>query len=148
LHPNNPNTVVKLLFPGLSYKLTGLCFKIHHRLGRFCSEKQYADALEIALEESKIGYRREYDIGNLNLPVLTGNRTDFLIENKIIVDVKSKKFVTKDDYNQMQRYLQGGKIELGMIVNFRNTYLKPKRILNIKSYSDNLDVDPDYSDRF
>lgn len=118
--------MTKLLFPELSYKLTGVCFKIHRQLGRFCSEKQYADVLDNSLKENRISSRREYEIGDLNSSNLKGNRADFLIENKIILDVKAKKFVTKDDYIQMQRYLQGSGLELGLIVNFRNTYLKPK----------------------
>ncbi len=55
---------------------------------------------------------------------------DFILEKKIVVDLKAKKFVTKEDYNQMLRYLKGGGYRLGLIVNFRNTYLKPKRIAN------------------
>ena len=58
---------------------------------------------------------------------------DFIIEGKIIVDIKAKKFITKEDYNQMQRYLNVSGLILGMIVNFRNTHLKPKRIINYKN---------------
>ena len=138
----------QILFPKLSYKLTGLCFKIHTKLGRFCREKQYAAALEALLRENQISYQREYDLGNLNPLSLEGNIVDFLIENKILLEIKAKKFITKDDYNQMQRYLQGSNLELGLIFNFRNTSLKPKRVLNTKLYSENSDDNSDYSDRF
>ena len=139
--------MTKLLFPNLSYRLTGLCFKIHKKLGRFCREKQYGDALESLLKENNIDYKREYEIANLKPNGPEGNKVDFLIENKIIVDLKAKKFITKEDYNQMQRYLQSSGLELGMIINFRSTYLKPKRVLNTKKYSDNSDVNSDNSDR-
>jgi GxxExxY protein len=142
-----PNIMKKILYPELSSKLTGLCFKIHKELGRFCREKQYSDRLEQLLKESSILYQREYDLGNLDSKNLKGNKVDFLIENKIILEVKVKKFITKEDYNQMQRYLQNSGLELGIIVNFRNTYLKPKRILNTKLHSDNSDVNSDNSDR-
>jgi GxxExxY protein len=142
-----PNIMKKILYPELSYKLTGLCFKVHKELGRFCREKQYSDRLEQLLKESSILYQREYDPGNLDPKNLKGNKVDFLIENKIILEVKAKKFITKEDYNQMQRYLQSSGLELGLIVNFRNTYLKPKRILNTKLHSDNSDVNSDNSDR-
>jgi GxxExxY protein len=138
----------KILYPELSYKLTGLCFKVHKELGRFCREKQYSDRLEQLLKESSILYQREYDLGNLDSKNLKGNKVDFLIENKIILEVKTKKFITKEDYNQMQRYLQSSGLELGIIVNFRNTYLKPKRILNTKLFSDNSNVNSDNSNRF
>ena len=41
----------------------------------------------------------------------------------------NKNFITKEDYYQMQRYLKAANLKLGLIVNFRTTYLHPKRIL-------------------
>jgi len=130
----------KILYPGLSYKITGICFKVHREYGRFCREKQYADLLEAIFKRDAVSYKREYEIS-------VGNKVDFLIEDKIVLEIKAKKFITKDDYFQTQRYLQASRIELALIVNFRNTYLKPKRILNIKIYSDNSDEYLSYSDR-
>lgn len=124
----------KLLHPQLSYKLTGIFFKIHNELGRFCREKQYADKLEELLKEEGVLYKREFGLEKLTPTSHRGNRVDFLVEDKILVDVKAKKFITKDDYFQMVRYLEGSGLELGMIVNFRNTYLKPKRVLNAKLF--------------
>lgn len=121
--------VNKFILGDLSYKITGICFKIHNKLGRFCSERQYSDKLEEVLKENKIDHKREFEIAKLVDSPL-GNRPDFIIKNKIILDVKAKKFITKEDYYQMLRYLKAANMELGLIVNFRNTYLKPKRVLN------------------
>lgn len=96
--------MTRILFSQLSYAITGLCFKTQNKLGRFCREKQYADFLETLLKEKKISHEREV---NLNNSDIGGNKADFLIDEKIIVDLKAKKFITKEDYNQMQRYLQG-----------------------------------------
>jgi GxxExxY protein len=52
------------------------------------------------------------------------------IENKIIVDFKAKRLITKEDYYQMRRYLSTYNKKLGMIVNFRCRSIAPKRILN------------------
>ena len=133
-----------LVYKELSYLLTGLFFKIHKKLGRFCREIQYCDTLEYYLKETGVIYEREMEIKKLNTNSPKGNRIDYLIEQKIIVDIKAKPFITKEDYRQMQRYLQSSNMELGMIVNFRNVYLKPKRILNTKLFhSEHSDV---YSD--
>ncbi len=140
--------MIQILFPELSYKITGLCFKVHKQLGRFAREKQYADLLETLLKENQITHKRECEITNLVQNIPKGNRVDFLINNEILLDIKAKKFITKEDYIQMQRYLQASGKELGMIFNFRNTYLKPKRVLNTKLYSDNSDGNLNYSDRF
>lgn len=90
------------------------------------SERQYADEVDGCFKEKGVNYKREFSkIGELK-----GNRVDFLVENKIIVDIKAKRIVTKDDYYQILRYLKSSGLRLGLIVNFRNTYLKPTRILN------------------
>ena len=55
---------------------------------------------------------------------------DFIIEDKIIIDLKAKTFITKEDYFQMKRYLVSYGKKLGLIINFRQRYLYPKRILS------------------
>ena len=121
----------KIIYPELSYKLTGLLYKTHNELGRFCRERQYCDEFEILLKKLNIGYKREYDLVGMGKEI-RGNRVDFLIKNKILIDFKAKKFITKEDYYQMLRYLECSNLKLGLVVNFRNAYLKPKRIINMK----------------
>lgn len=63
------------------------------------------------------------------------NFIDFLIDGKIVVELKAKNFVTKEDYYQTQRYLKALNLKLGLIVNFRDSHLKPKRVLNSRIYN-------------
>lgn len=123
-------TKTNILYPDLCYQINGLCFKTQNELGRFCREKQYADKFEELLKGSGLKYRREIRLTEINNESPDGNIADFVIEDKVIVDFKAKKFITKEDYFQMQRYLKAANMELGMIINFRSTYLKPKRVLN------------------
>jgi len=51
----------------------------------------------------------------------------------------AKRIITKEDYQQMQRYLKGAQLELGLIINFRDMYLKPKRVLNVLADPNNID---------
>lgn len=120
-----------LIYPDLSYKICGLCFNVHNKLGRYRSEKQYADSLEEILKENKIDYKRELKLP----PSFKGekegrNIPDFIVDDKIIIDLKAKLVISKDDYFQMQRYLISYKKKLGLIFNFRQIYLRPKRIIN------------------
>lgn len=119
------DTNAKLIFPELSYILTGVCFDVHNQLGRFSRERQYCDAIETRLKELGIPYKREHTIPG------TGNRLDFLIDGKIVLEVKVKTFLLKEDYYQLQRYLQILGVKLGLLINFRNRYIKPKRIVRI-----------------
>lgn len=121
----------ELIYPELSYKLTGLLFSVHNELGEYCNERQYCDKFEIKLKENDLKYERE----KILPPSFKGenvnrNRVDFLIEDKIIIEVKCKRVIDRNDYYQVKRYLVALNKELGFIVNFREKYLKPRRILN------------------
>lgn len=116
----------KLLFGELSYKLNGLLFQTHNELGRFAKEKQYSDFFENKLKENKIFFQKEMAIGD------SGNRVDFIVDDKIIVELKAKRFITNEDYDQVQRYLQNTDLDLALLVNFRAKYLGIKRILRRK----------------
>lgn len=114
----------KLVFPELSYRITGICFGVHNALGRFGREKQYCDLLESKLKEAKIPYVREMSGEDANI-------LDFIVDDKIVVEAKAKRLVTKEDFYQTQRYLQSRNKKLGLLINFRNRYLKPIRIIRI-----------------
>lgn len=123
---------VKIVYPKLSYVLTGVFFYVHNKLGRYCKEKQYGDAIEDVLRSKNIKYEREKIIPiNLNEATVGGNKVDFYIEDKILIEIKAKRFITKEDYYQTKRYLEAFRKPLALLVNFRHRYIKPKRILNI-----------------
>ena len=121
MHSNDTNNTNKLIYPELSYTVTGICFSTQNDLGRYAREKQYGDLIEEKLKEIKLPYNRELVIGG------TGNIIDFLIDNKLILEIKAKRMITKEDYFQIQRYLQISNIQLGLLVNFRDKYIKPIR---------------------
>lgn len=82
--------------------------------------------MENEFKNKQLPYLREYRING-------GNILDFVINNKIILELKAKDILTKEDYFQTQRYLQFLKLRLALLVNFRNKYLKPKRIVLIET---------------
>lgn len=125
MRTNDTNDTNKIIYPELSYTLNGICFDVHNDVGRFAKEKHYGDALEKRLIELRIPYQRELAVPN------TGDRIDFLIGGKIILELKAKRIVTKLDYYQLQRYLQVFDVRLGILVNFRSQYLKPYRVVRI-----------------
>lgn len=133
-----------IIYSDLCYKLYGIFYKVHNELGRYCVEKQYSDALEKYFIFYKIPYLREKNINfKFSLGDIGRNRVDFLVFDKILIDVKTKQVYTQQDYCQSMRYLQASKLKLLLLVNFRSKYIKPKRILNSQvtigtTYSKNL----------
>ncbi|MBI1999013.1 MAG: GxxExxY protein [Parcubacteria group bacterium] len=122
----NTNTQ-KIFYPELSYTVVGICFSVHNEIGPYAREKQYGDCLEEKLKEAKISYKREHAIG------ASGNILDFLIDDKIIIEIKAKRILVKEDYLQTQRYLQESGKKLGLLINFRNKYIRPARVVRIDS---------------
>lgn len=121
----------KIIYPELSYIVNGACFKTHNELGRLCNEKQYCDRLEQLLKEAGLKYEREKILSPSFLGESPGrNKIDFLIEGKIILEIKAKRILSRVDYYQSQRYLQALNLKLAILVNFRDEAIKPKRILN------------------
>ena len=131
MESKSTNTSQKIIHAELSYAITGILFQAHNELGRYCNEKQYGDKIEQLLKDSSVAYEREKVLP----PSFGGeqdgrNKVDFFIENKVVLELKSKRLITKDDYYQTQRYLVALGKELGILANFRQRYLTPKRVLN------------------
>jgi len=116
---------VEVIFPELSYVLVGILFEVHKELGMYAREKQYSDLIEKKLKLRNVSYGRELQISD------SGNIVDFLVEEKIILEIKAKRLLTPDDYRQLQHYLQETQKRLGLLVNFREKHIKPIRIVRI-----------------
>lgn len=118
------NYKTKPIYKKLSFVIFGICFEAHNKIGRFGREKQYGNLIEQLLKEKEIPYKREVRVAS------SANTLDFIIEDKIILELKTVRFLTKNDYYQIQRYLQATKLKLGILVNFSQKYLRPKRVVN------------------
>lgn len=125
---NNTN---KLIHPELSYVLMGILFEIHNKLGTKYQEKHYQKAVEIKLKELKIPYQREAKVNiEFDGEELGEFFIDFIIDGKIILELKRIWKITADNIKQVLRYLKATNLKLGIIVNFRHNRLESRRILN------------------
>ncbi|MDP2693208.1 MAG: single-stranded-DNA-specific exonuclease RecJ [bacterium] len=123
-----------LIYGDLTYKINGILFEVHNELGKHCNEKQICDGIEKKFKDNKIKYERE----KILPPSFDGeksgrNKIDFVVEDKIILEIKVKNFIGKQEYYQCLRYLEAYSKKLCLLVNFRTNYLKIKRIINPKA---------------
>ncbi len=120
----------EIVYAELSYKLNGTLFRVHNELGRFRNEQQYGDLIEKYLREAGISYEREKVLPTSFKGERTGrNKVDFLVGGKIVLEIKVKSFLAKEDYEQLMRYLSSCNKRLGILVNFRQKHLALKRVL-------------------
>ncbi len=121
----------ELIYPKLSYDINGALFDVQNELGRYCNEKQYGDLLEKKLRERKLQFEREKFLPeSFEGEKVNRNRVDFLVEDVIIIELKTKRLIERVDFYQTKRYLIALNKKLGLLVNFRDKYLKPKRVIN------------------
>lgn len=123
----------KLIYPKLSYEIYGILFSVAKELGRHKTEKQYCDAIERELRKRKIKYKREKVLPASFEGEKEGrNKADFVIEDKIILEVKACSYLRKEYYYQLNRYLEAANKQLGILVNMRPYYIHPKRVINAR----------------
>ncbi|MEI6498911.1 MAG: GxxExxY protein [bacterium] len=124
--------MVEFIHKDLTYKLLGLAYEVHNSLGFGLKEKIYADAFELLLKKELIHYQREYYYSLKIRESVVGKRFfDFLIEDKIILELKIGREKYLDAYRQLLDYLKGSNLKLGIIIRFTNDGVKVKRIPNI-----------------
>lgn len=113
-----------------SYLIRGACFEVWNEFGGAFKEKVIDNSLRIALKAKglKIETQKRIDIYFKNIKV--GNYIpDIIVEDKIIIELKCKPFLTKGDIDQFWKYLRGTKYKLGFLINFSPNGLEIKRLV-------------------
>ena len=113
-----------MLFGELTDRIVGCCYRVYDRLGFGFLESVYRNAVANELRRSKIRFEREVLIEVWDLGERVGHfRADFLIEGKVILEIKASQSLCEADRKQTLNYLRGSSVELGLLMNFGE---KPK----------------------
>jgi GxxExxY protein len=114
-----------------SYKIIGLCMEVHKQLGMGFKEIIYKDALEIELANFGVSFIREqrYDIEYKGIILPHKYYADFVIDGKIILEVKASSMIVNNFVSQTINYLKASGIHLGIIANFGEKSFTSKRIV-------------------
>ncbi len=117
-----------LIYPELSNKILGLAIQLHREMGCGFREKVYQDAFEVLLKENMIPYEREKHIDLMFHGVILEHDFfyDFLVDNKIGVELKAVSEIIGEYEAQIINYLHVSNHKLGLLLNFGTTSLEYK----------------------
>jgi len=117
-------------YSDLTEKLIGIAYMIHRQIGSHYPEKIYQKAFEDELISQKIKYSKEnYCKIDVNNKRAGSFRLDFLIEDKVVVELKVRNEIFNRDIAQVLSYLQTKKIKVGLIILFSSSGVKIKRLI-------------------
>jgi GxxExxY protein len=113
--------------------------KVHAALGNGFQEVIYQRALELELQEAGLCFEREFTMPVYYKYKQVGERrVDFLIDNKISVELKAIIQLEPVHLAQARNYLEAYNLELGLLLNFGSMSLQFKRLHNPKFIPDSL----------
>jgi GxxExxY protein len=119
-----------LLYPDLSYDIQGAIYEVSKKYGNGLKENIYQKALAEELLKRKIKHEEQKRINIYSIDsgkVLGVYVPDFVVEEKIIIEIKATEFSTNKDISQQQSYLKASIYEVGYLVNFGTDKLFMKR---------------------
>ena len=106
----------------ISYKIRGAIFNVYNNLGPGLLESAYEAALIYELEKLNLKIKSQVALPMIyeNKHVDIGYRLDLLVENKVIIEIKSVETLLDVHHKQIITYLKLSGLKLGILVNFNS----------------------------
>ncbi len=123
--------MTNILYKEESYKIIGICFETHNNLGAGFLEIVYKDALEYEFKRAGIPFQREveYEVKYRDIILPHKFYADFVVFDKIILEVKAINGIADEHIAQSINYLKVSSNKLALLVNFGELKLQYKRIV-------------------
>ncbi|HUR10696.1 MAG TPA: GxxExxY protein [Flavitalea sp.] len=118
----------------ISKLVVNSCFNIHWKYGPGLFESVYEELFCYELSKKNLEFKRQQGIPLVHeeIRMEAGFRADVIIENKVIIEIKSIEALALIHYKQVQTYLRLTRLKLGILVNFNVPLIKTgiHRIVN------------------
>lgn len=118
----------------ISKIIVNTCYDIHVKLGPGLLESVYEEILYYELKEQNLKVERQKGIPVFwkNIKMDIGFRADLIVENKVIIELKSVETIAPVHPKQLLTYLRITKLKLGLLINFNEKLIKDgiTRIVN------------------
>ncbi len=130
---------VDYIYKDLTYNIIGAIYNVHKELGSVHKEIIYHKAIAIELAEKGIPFVEEKSIDVKYKEKKIGiYRPDFIIDDKVILEVKVAPAITKAMRDQVYYYVKGTKYKLVLLANFGTTKVGIKRLIYTNDICDHL----------
>ncbi len=118
----------------LSNRIIGLAIEVHKALGPGLLESAYKECLFFKIAQAGISVEKEKPMPLVfeEVKLECGYRIDLLVEQKLVIEIKSVEALNDIHLAQTLTYMKLGNYKLGLLINFNVTYLKDgiKRVVN------------------
>jgi len=114
--------------------IVNTAYKIHSKLGPGLLESVYEEVLYYELAKINVSVRKQVPI-----PIIWNEqkldiafRADLIVDDKVIIEIKSVEMISPVHYKQLLTYLKISHLKLGLLINFGEEYIKDgiKRVVN------------------
>jgi len=123
----------KILYKDLSYAIVGLAMQVHNKLGYGFLEKVYENALMVQFRRKEIKAKQQAPITvYFNREVVGDYYADILVEDKIIIELKTAEKISGAHRAQVLNYLKATGLQLAILLNFGKEKLEYERFIQIK----------------
>jgi GxxExxY protein len=120
----------KILYKDLSYKIVGLAMQVYNKLGYGFLEKVYENALMVLFQREGIQAKQQAPIAVYFEGEAVGDYyADILVEDKIILELKSVEEIINAHRSQALNYLKATRLPLAIILNFGKDGLEQERLV-------------------
>jgi len=121
-----------LVYPELSYDIVGCAYDVYNEVGPGQLEKYYQNAMAISFKLKGWAFQEQvYHPLKFKGEVIGKTFLDFVVDGKIVVELKRTERYSKSHLDQVLNYLKLSELKLALLINFSETEVSFKRVLNI-----------------
>lgn len=123
---------MELIYKNLTEKIIGLAFEVFNSLGPGLTEKQYQQGLAELFKRENIPFKQEVRLElRLSKKRISQTMFDFLVDDKVILELKTGPRFYKAHFDQLFAYLKSSGIKLGLLILFTRLDVRVKRVANL-----------------
>lgn len=124
--------MTQLQYGAITEKIIGCAYQVHKFLGNGFQEVVYQRALAIEFKAAGMSYDREIEMSIFykdHDKAIGTRRADFLVEKKVLVELKALTNLEDVHSAQILNYLKAYRIEVGLLINFGSKSMQFKRVV-------------------